>query len=458
MPSTLWNRSRVVAVAVLVVVLALIAMATGAHASGDRASGARASGDRASGAAAIAATDVCGASSNHGIDRLVIRIQFHADPNSTPALSRTDLNRFAQAFAVQAETLFNGHGYTVAGAPVQLEVDTSVRGADQTPASNTHQIAVTASSDARSGIAGVGTPGGSPLTGEFSLGYIGSRPQVGLHELGHLLGLHDQYRDVLEDAYANQAPLPPGITFNNDGSIQNKADYASYAAAHGLDFKTMEGVSVPNPGHQHDIMATTKDPNAVFQSDALKSILASAHACDPPAPKYRVPVFPGGGGRGCSATKTFRPILATPWPEAALDRYRHPFKPQLECTWQRELAAEHALVEYALETATAAGDIRTSAGSTCDESEATALYRLFDQLYNNARNAAGEVAHRGLAVDSRVVFQRKGYAAGKAGIHVIRLFANNAQPILTIDSLIGGADQLSCTEGPAGSSSSGPFD
>ncbi|MGZ6617725.1 MAG: hypothetical protein ACXVFQ_25285, partial [Solirubrobacteraceae bacterium] len=86
MPSILWSRSRVVAIAGLVVVLAFIAIATGA----------RASGDRASGAAAVAATDVCGSSSNHGIDRLVIRIQFHADPNSTPALSRTDLNRFAQ--------------------------------------------------------------------------------------------------------------------------------------------------------------------------------------------------------------------------------------------------------------------------------------------------------------------------------------------------------------------------
>ena len=416
------------------------------------------SGASASGAGPISATDVCGAQNGHGRDRLVVRVQFHADPNSKPALSDADLARFAKAVAIQAETLFNSHGYTAGGVPVALEVDTSVRTAGEPPASNMHQIAVTASSDARSGIVGVGTPGGAPTTGEFSLGYIGSRPSVGLHELGHLLGLHDQYHDVLEDAYANQAPLPPGIKFNNDGSILDKADYASYAAAHGLDFKTMEGASVPNQGHEHDIMATTKDPSAVFQPDALRSILVSAHPCDPPAPKYRVPVFPGGGGRGCSTTKTFHPILTTPWPEAALARYRHPFKPGLECTWRQELAAEHALVQYALETATAAGDIRTSAGSTCDESEATALYKIFDQLYNNARNAAGEVAHRGLAVYSRVVFQRKGYAAGKAGIRIIRMFKNNARPILTIDSLIGGSDQLSCTGGPAASSSSGPFD
>ncbi len=56
-----------------------------------------ASGARASDAAALAATDVCGASSNDGIDRIVVRIQFHADPNSTRALSEADLSRFAGA-------------------------------------------------------------------------------------------------------------------------------------------------------------------------------------------------------------------------------------------------------------------------------------------------------------------------------------------------------------------------
>ncbi len=448
MPSTLRTWSRLAAFALLTLALALIGATTGA----------RASGARASAAAAIAATDVCGASSSHGVDRLVIRIQFHADPNSRPALSEADLNRFAKAFAVQAEVLFNGHGYTVGGAPVQLEVDATIRGDAQSPAPDTHQIAVTASGDTRSGIVGVGTPGGAPLTGEFSLGYIGSNPEVGLHELGHLLGLHDQYHDVLEDNFANQAPLPPGITFNNDGTIQNKADYASYATAHGLDFNTMKGVSVPNPGHGDDIMATTKDPKAAFQSDALKSILGYAHRCDPPPPRFRIPVFPGAGGRGCFTTRTYRPILDTPWPQVALARYRQPFKPQLECTWQRELAAERVLVDYSLELARAAGDIRTAAGTTCDGIEATALYKVFDQVYNNARNVAGEVAHRALVVINRVVFQRAGYAAGKAGVHVIHLFYKNEERVLTIDSLVGGSDELGCTGGPASSSSSGPFD
>ena len=234
MSSTLWNRPRVVGVAVLVVVFALIATATGAHASGDRASGAPASGARASGAAAIAATDVCGASSNHGIDRLVIRIQFHADPKSTPALRGTDLNRFAQAFAVQAETLFNGHGYTVAGAPVQLEVDTSVRGADQTPASNTHQIAVTASSDARSGIAGVGTPGGLPLTGEITPATSAPARRSACTSSAI------SWASTINTATSSRTHTPtrrrgPGNHVQQRRFDPDKADYASYAARTGCN-------------------------------------------------------------------------------------------------------------------------------------------------------------------------------------------------------------------------------
>lgn len=414
-------------------------------------------GPTAASGASVSATDVCGAQNGRAADRLVLRIQFHADPNSHPALTNAEVARFAKALAVTAETLFNGHGYTVAGTPVLLEVNTSIRTADAPPAPDTHQIAVTASSDARSGIVGVGSPGGAPVQGELSLGYIGSRPLVGLHELGHLLGLHDQYHDVLEDAFANQAPVPPGMVLNNDGSIQNKADFVSYATAHHLDLATMKGVSVPNPKHAHDIMATTKDPDAGFQPEALRSLVAAAHHCDPPAPKYRVPLFPGGGGRGCSSAKTFHPILDTPWPAVALDRYRRAFKPPVECDWNRELAAERALVDYALELASTAGEIRTSAGNTCDVTEATALYKIFDQLYNNARNAAGEVATRSMAVLWAIVHRRSGFVLGVRGVRVIRLFSDNVFRTTRIDSLIGGTDQLECTEGPAGASSSGPF-
>ena len=212
--------------------------------------------------------------------------------SSEPPLTTRDLQSFAQTFAIQAETLFNGHGYTVGGTPLQLEVDAGALPPGDSPAPDTHQIAVTASSDARSGIAGLGKPGGPALVGEFSLGYIESAPQVGLHEIGHLLGFPDRYQDVLVDAAGHQAPPPPGITFNNDGSIQNPGAYAAYATAHGLDPATIKGKSVPNPGHEHDLMATTKDPTATFEPAALKSLAADAHHCDPPAPKHLVPVFP----------------------------------------------------------------------------------------------------------------------------------------------------------------------
>ena len=255
-----------------------------------------------------------------------------ADPGSTPPVTPQQLQRFSQTFAIQAEMIFNGHGYTAGGSPLQLEVDTSVLAPGGTPQPDAHQIAITDSPNARSGVMGLGKPGAGPLTGEWSLSYIGGSPDVGLHEVGHLLGFKDEYHDMLQDNLGREAPVPPGMTFNNDGSIQNKADYAAYASAHGLDLNSMKGISVPDTGHANDLMATTKNPNAVFQPSVLQSLSAYAHHCDPPPPKHLVPVFPALS-KGCGAAGMFHPITDTPWPELAIARYRHKFKPPLECSW-----------------------------------------------------------------------------------------------------------------------------
>ncbi len=370
--------------------------------------------------------------------------------SSEPPLTTRDLQSFAQTFAIQAETLFNGHGYTVGGTPLQLEVDAGALPPGDSPAPDTHQIAVTASSDARSGIAGLGKPGGPALVGEFSLGYIESAPQVGLHEIGHLLGFPDQYQDVLVDAAGHQAPPPPGITFNNDGSIQNPGAYAAYATAHGLDPATIKGKSVPNPGHEHDLMATTKDPTATFEPAALKSLAADAHHCDPPAPKHLVPVFPSLPSRGCASAHTLHPILDTPWLELALSRYRRAFRPSIECPWHRELAAESALVDYALATATTVGEIRGEALNTCDIGEVVALGHMYDQLYDNARNAASEAAVRNEAVIWQLVHRHSGYTPSDGfTLRALNQFTSNLERTSEIDSLIAGPSSGSCTDQPA---------
>jgi hypothetical protein len=60
--------------------------------------------------------------------------------------------------------------------------------------------------------------------------------------------------------------------------------------------------------HAHDLMATTKDPNARFEPGVLKSLSAFAHHCDPPPPKHLVPVFPAVNSTGCASAGTFHPI------------------------------------------------------------------------------------------------------------------------------------------------------
>src|SRR5262249_49858066 len=152
--------------------------------------------------------------------------------------------------------------------------------------------------------------------------------------------------------------------------------FASYATSHGLDPATMKGISVPNDGHANDLMATTKNPNATFEPGPLKSLSAFAHHCDPPPPKNLVPVFPSVG-KGCASAGTFHPITDTPYPKLAVLRYRRAFKPPIECSWQRELAAEQSLIDYSIDTARAAGEIRTEAMNTCPIDRLEELYHIF---------------------------------------------------------------------------------
>jgi hypothetical protein len=398
----------------------------------------------------VTATDVCGVQPGHPVERIVVRIQFHADPNSTPPVTPQQLQKFAQTFAIQAETLFNTHHYTVGGDPLQLEVTASVLPPGGAPQPDAHQIAITDSPNTRSGVVGLGKPGAGPLTGEWSLGYIGSSPSVGLHEIGHLLGFEDQYHDMLQDGLGREAPVPSGMKFNNDGSIQNRDAFASYISSHHLDATTTKGISVPDDGHANDLMGTTKNPNATFEQASLRSLSAFEHHCDPPPPKYLVPVFPASVSKGCSSARTFHPITDTPWPQLALPRYRRAFKPPLECSWQRELAAERSLVDFAIDIARAAGDIRTEAGNTCDVGQMMDLYHMFDQLYNNERNAIGEAAKRSEGVVWAMVHRRTGYTqANGLTIHKFQQFGNNLRRSEVTWYLISGADHGSCVDDPA---------
>jgi len=160
-----------------------------------------------------------------------------------------------------------------------------------------------------------------------------------------------------------------------------------------------------------------------------------------------VPLFPSLPSRGCVTAHTFHPILAKPWPELALSRYRHAFKPTVECPWQRELAAEQTLVDYALETASTVGEIRGEEANTCDILEIVALGHVEDQLYNNARNAAGEAATRNEAVIWELVHRHAGYTpADGFTIGAITRFRLNLERTSQIDNLIAGPSFGSCTD------------
>ena len=205
----------------------------------------------AAASAAVSATDVCASQPRRPVERIVVHVVPRRS-GSTPPVTPQQLQRFSQTFAIQAETIFNGHGYTVGGSPLQLEVDTSVLTPGGTPQPDADQIAITDSPNAVRE-SWVSASRGAGHDRQWSLSYIGGSPDVGLHQVGHLLGFKDEYHDMLQDDLGREAPVPPGMTFDDDGSIRDKADYAAYASAHGLDLNSMKGISVPDTGHADTI-------------------------------------------------------------------------------------------------------------------------------------------------------------------------------------------------------------
>jgi hypothetical protein len=124
---------------------------------------------------------------------------------------------------------------------------------------------------------------------------------------------------------------------------------------------------------------------------------------------------------------------------------RHP-----RLTVPTPLAIEHTLVDYAIEVSATAGEIRTEALNTCPIDQVVALGRIFDQLFNNERNAVGEAASRMGGVLWAVVHRRSGYTQADAfTTKTLDLFEKNLERSGVTNELIAGAQYGSCVDQPA---------
>lgn len=286
------------------------------------------------------------------------------------------------AFEARLEQTFREHGYTTAdGLPIELDIDAFV-GLDS-PIERylaAHRIDVEPDANYRSHVDGMGEIGGRPTTGKWGYEELNERGQPpALHENGHLLGLDDQYREVVTDNSGRRVAPPRGMKTDVKGNIRDPGKWRNWARQHGLDPGSMSFNSEPKPGHANDLMATTNSRSR-FRNKDLRKLLKGAPDCnEEDAERLRLATEKQAGmgpeaktcyrlGRGplkkpsslpfipysdsfFAANSDTYPILDA-FPDARIGRYQdlqigEEQKLKLSCTWQREHDYMRAILKWA---------------------------------------------------------------------------------------------------------------
>jgi hypothetical protein len=148
------------------------------------------------------------------------------------------------------------------GTQVRFDIETRVRVPGEPPTCGWHQVSLSPDPALRPE---AGMPDGSvPVPNSAQTGeadwYTGISPGQAAHEVLHLAGLPDRYRDVVV-AGGKEYPVPMG-------QITSKAELDAWAKAHNVTGPTTLEPR-PLPGHQNDIMATGElsDTSVVWPGD-----------------------------------------------------------------------------------------------------------------------------------------------------------------------------------------------
>jgi hypothetical protein len=225
-------------------------------------------------AAGAPAREVC--SSGRG-QPVTIHLRLRLEPLATPEFpdfSVKTLEREAPSLATSIESAFAHGNYAVDGSPVRVSVSMSVS-APLAKVGDENVIVVTPNPSFVSQTTVTDVPWGRPVSGLWSLADLHDTGHA-LHEIGHILGLGDEYDDFVIDASGHEVRAPEGMESDSAGHIRDAASWSAWASQQGIDPTNMYVRSTPRPGHEDDIMATT---TGRFQDDALRQILAFAGPC-----------------------------------------------------------------------------------------------------------------------------------------------------------------------------------
>lgn len=122
--------------------------------------------------------------------------------------------------------------------------------------------------------------GGEPVGGEWGDEALSpSKTNVAQHEIGHLLGLADQYSEVVFDGRGHRAAAPRGMETDITGEIRDRERWTGWARRKGIDPRSMTVGAVIKPGHGRDIMGDHLNPRARFREADLRKLLRAAGTC-----------------------------------------------------------------------------------------------------------------------------------------------------------------------------------
>mgnify|MGYP000620820503 CR=1 FL=1 len=347
-------------------------------------------------------------------DTLTVRIQFSPAATDPKAYRESTVGRLAKDFKRRGQAWFNAHA---GGLRLKLEVGT--RGMSDPIDPSAHQIAVTADQTYRSTVESAYGRFGQMFYGRWSVyDLTNPDPRAGLHEVGHLAGLHDQYTQIFKRG-SEEIPIPDLMETNDEGSVVNPVAWVSFGTQHKVDVFHDKVSVTPFKGHENDLMgnfdtATRLHPDWVSQlrgyaTECNRSVLReveSARTCYT-APKD-LPV---------KGYQPYLPFLRIANAATAVDRYpaieRRNFPVRIACSFKNERTAIIELLDWATAWVTKGNQLNaelTRLQPDLTNDEYRELDRRAQQASLNAGALGTEAIYRSTVVLMLAARDKPGYS------------------------------------------------
>lgn len=156
------------------------------------------------------------------------------------------------------------------GKPITVDAVVTRRSSTDAPSPCFHQIYFYPDAGVRDHVDGLdGLTNPLPQSGQWNYG-TPSDARTWSHETMHLLGLDDQYRDYVKLKNGTEVQVPKTVNSEDTDALKQ------WAAQKGLNLKDAVLHSLPNKGHEKDLMGDADVANFTIPSASLAALYAAS--------------------------------------------------------------------------------------------------------------------------------------------------------------------------------------